>query len=66
MINLELKKLEKRQKISFIALLILIILSAVFSLNINFYISICFLVIGICIVYIEVLNKKMIKKLEES
>jgi len=65
MINLELKKLEKRQKISFIALLILIILSAVFSLNINFYISICFLAIGVGVVYIEYLNRKIMKELEE-
>jgi len=59
MINLELKKLEKRQKISFIVLLILIILGAILFLNINFYISISLLVIGAGVVYIEYLNRKI-------
>ena len=63
--DLELKKLAKRQRISFIILLTLIILSAIFFLKINFYISISFLAIGVGVVYIEVLNKKMMKELEE-
>ena len=63
--DLERKKLEKRQRISFIILLVLIILSAIFFLNINFYISISFLAIGVCVVYIESLNRKMMKELEE-
>jgi len=65
MTNLKSKKLEKKQRVSFMVLLILIILGAILFLKINFYISTCFLAIGVGVVYIEYLNRKIMKELEE-
>jgi len=65
MTNLELKKLEKRQKLGFIFLLILIFLGVVVFINTNIYISIGCLIVAAIVAYIENLNKKMIKELEK-
>jgi len=65
MTNLELKKIEKRQKLGFIVLLTLIFLGAVLFINTNIYISIGCLIVAAIVAYIENLNKKMIKELEK-
>ena len=64
--DLELKKLEKRQRISFIILLILIFLGAVLFVKTNIYIAIGLFFVGMGLIYTENLNKKMMKMLEED
>jgi len=65
MTDLELRKLEKRQKLGFIFLSVLIFLGAVLFAKTNIYIAIGLFLVGIGLIYIENLNKKMIKELEK-
>ena len=66
MTDLELKKLQKRQKIVFILMMSLTFLTAIWFIKINIFVSILLTIAGIIGFLQEKLHKQMLKELEEE
>ena len=66
MTDLELKKLQKRQKIIFILMMSLIFLAAILFIRINIFVSILLIIAGIIGFLQEKSHQKMLEELEKE
>jgi len=66
MTDLELKKLQKRQKIIFILMISLILLAAILFIRINIFVSILLIIAGIIGFLQEKSHQKMLEELEKE
>ena len=66
MTDLELKKIQKRQKLGFILMMSLTFLTAIWFIKINVFVSILLTITGIIGFLQEKLHQKMLEELEKE